>query len=79
MAHLDEEKTHRLSIDLDEDAGTIDLFVTISGIAPIQETTNDSQTLSNIDLDVVPSKIRDEDIQHYVCIVEFYSFVLFHF
>lgn len=71
MAHLDEERTHRISVDLEDNVGVIDLFVTITGIAPVQELTNDIETSSNSSIDVLPSKITDEDIEYYVCIKVF--------
>jgi len=70
LAHLDEERTHRISVDLEDNVGVIDLFVTITGIAPVQELTNDIET-SNSSIDILPSKITDEDIEYYVCIKEF--------
>ncbi|CAF1417032.1 unnamed protein product [Rotaria magnacalcarata] len=65
LTHLDEERTHKISLDLDDNAGVIDLFVTITGIAPLQDATNDSDTSSNVSLDVMPSKLTDEDMQYY--------------
>lgn len=64
--HLDEERTHRMSIDLDDNAGVIDLFVTISGIAPMMEGMNESDTASNMTIDVIPSKLTEEDLKNYV-------------
>ena len=65
---MDEERTHKISVELDDNAGLIDLFVTITGITPSLELTNDSgETSSNISLDFIPSKLTDEDIQKYVC------------
>jgi hypothetical protein len=72
---LDEEQTHRISVDLDDNAGIIDLFVTITGIAPLQEGINENDTSSNIALDVIPSKLTDQDIEKYVCIKK--NFVYF--
>ncbi|UJR36030.1 hypothetical protein I4U23_028768 [Adineta vaga] len=65
LTSLDEERTHRVSVDLDDNAGVIDLFVTITGITPAQELTNDSETLSNTSMDIIPSKMTDDDIQYY--------------
>jgi len=65
---LEEERTHKISVDLDDNAGVIDLFVAITGITPLPEGTNDSETSSNIAFDVIPSKLTDEDIKNYVCI-----------
>ncbi len=72
---MDEERTHKISVDLDDNAGIIDLFVTITGITPLPEAINDSETASNAALDVIPSKLTDKDIENYVCIKEF---CLFH-
>lgn len=66
--HLDEEHTHRISIDLDDNAGVIDLFVTISGIPPLMDAMNESDTASNLTIDVIPSKLTDEDVNNYVSI-----------
>ncbi len=71
---MDEERTHRLSIDLYDNAGVIDLFVTITGITPLAEASNDSETSSNIALDVIPSKLTEEDVEKYVCRKEFHLF-----
>ncbi|CAF0922999.1 unnamed protein product [Adineta steineri] len=65
LAHLDEEKTHRISVELENNTGFIDLFVTITGIAPIQELINDGETSSNGSIDVIQSKITDEEIEYY--------------
>ncbi|CAF1174131.1 unnamed protein product [Rotaria sp. Silwood1] len=65
LTHLDEERTHKILVDLDDNAGTVDLFVTITGIAPSQDVTNDSETSSNIALDIIPTKLTDEDIKNY--------------
>jgi hypothetical protein len=65
---LDEERTHQIAVDLDDNAGVIDLFITITGIAPLSEAINDSEISSNIALDIIPSKLTDEDIENYVCI-----------
>lgn len=65
---MDEEQTHQIAVDLDDNAGVIDLFLTITGIAPLSEAINDSEISSNIALDIIPSKLTDEDIENYVCI-----------
>lgn len=65
---MDEERTHKISVDLDDNIGIIDLFVTITGIVPVTEGMNDSETSSNIAFDIIPSKITDDDIEKYVCI-----------
>jgi hypothetical protein len=69
--HLDEERTHKISVDLDNNAGVIDLFVTITGITPVPDITNENETSSNIALDVIPSKLTKEDVENYVCIEKF--------
>ena len=66
LADLDEERTHRISVELEDGAGTIDLFVTITGTTPLQEATNDGESSTNVVLDVIPSKLTDEEIEHYV-------------
>lgn len=66
MTHLDEERTHKVSVDLDDKAGTIDLFVTITGTTPALEASNDGENSSSAVLDVIPSKLTDEDLQRYV-------------
>lgn len=66
LAHLDEERTHRLSVDLEDGAGTIDLFVTITGTTPQQDATSDGDSSNNVALETIPSKLTQEDIQHYV-------------
>ena len=66
LSDLDEERTHRLLIDLDDNAGVIELFVTISGIAPGQELSNEAETLSTTSMDILPSRITDEETEHYV-------------
>jgi hypothetical protein len=66
LTHLDEERTHKVSVDLDDNSGTIDLFVTITGTTPSQEASNDGESANNAVLDVIPSKFTDEDLQRYV-------------
>lgn len=65
LTHLDEERTHRLSIDLDDNAGVIDLFVTITGITPFLDGTGETDSITNLSIDVVPSKLTNEDIETY--------------
>lgn len=74
LAHLDEERTHKISVDLEDNVGVIDLFVTITGIAPVQEVINEAETASISSLDIISSKITNEDIAYYVCIKEFCLF-----
>ena len=66
LAHLDEERTHRLSVDLEDGAGIIDIFVTITGTTPQQEATSEGDSANNVALDAIPSKLTPEEIQHYV-------------
>lgn len=66
LAHLEEERTHVIPVDLEDDAGTIDLFITITGTTPFQEATNDGESTANVVMDSMPSKLSNEDIQHYV-------------
>ncbi|CAF2743898.1 unnamed protein product [Rotaria sp. Silwood2] len=65
LAHLDEERTHLIPVDLEDGAGIIDLFVTITGTTPLEEATNDGDSLANIALDFIPSKLSNEDIENY--------------
>jgi len=75
---LDEEQTHQIAVDLDDNAGVIDLFLTITGIAPLSEAINDSEISSNIALDIIPSKLTDKNIENFFFIKkkkkEFYLF-----
>ncbi len=64
---MDEERTHRLNVDLEDGAGSIEIFVTITGTTPLQEATNDGESSSNVALDYIPSKLTEENIKHYVC------------
>jgi hypothetical protein len=66
LAHLDEERTHRVSVELDDNTGVIDLFVTITGTTPLQDVTSDVDSCLNLALEVIPSKLTEEDIQDYV-------------
>ena len=66
LAHLEEEKTHRISVDLEDDAGVIDLFLTITVTTALQEATSDGDSSANIALDVIPARLTDAEIQHYV-------------
>lgn len=72
LVHLDEERTHKISLDLDDNAGVIELFLTITGIAPLQDASNDVDSACNAPLESLPTKLTDEDIQNYVCINKFY-------
>ena len=64
---MDEERTHRITVELSDNTGVIDLFVTITGITPLPEGLIDSETASNQSFDVIPSKLTREDIENYVC------------
>ncbi len=66
LAHLDEERTHRIPVDLEDNAGIIDVFVTITQTTALQEATNDGDSSANTALDVMPSKLTNEEINHYV-------------
>ncbi|CAF4545659.1 unnamed protein product, partial [Rotaria sp. Silwood2] len=65
LAHLDEERTHLIPVDLEDSAGTIDLFVTITRTTALQEATSDGESTSNVALDSIPSKLSDGDIEKY--------------
>jgi hypothetical protein len=66
LAHLDEERTHRISVDLEDGAGVIDLFVTITITTALQEALSDGESSSQVALDSISSRLTDEEIQHYV-------------
>ncbi len=66
LAHLDEERTHRRSVDLEDGTGVIDLFITITVTTALQEATNDGENAANVALDVIPSRLTEEDIRYYV-------------
>lgn len=63
---MNEEQTHRLSVDLDDNVGVIDLFVTISGITPCIDGLSETDSSVNISFDAPPSKITEEDTENYV-------------
>jgi len=63
---LNEEQTHRLSVDLDDNVGVIDLFVTISGITPYIDGLSETDSSANISFDALSSKITEEDTENYV-------------
>lgn len=63
---MEEERTHRIPVDLEDGAGTIDIFVTITGTTPLQEATNDGESSANIALETIPSRLTKEDFDHYV-------------
>ena len=64
---MDEERTHRIPVELEDDAGVIDLFITITVTTALQEATNDGESSSLVALESIPSRLTDEDILHYVC------------
>ncbi len=66
LAHLDEERTHRRSVDLEDGTGVIDLFITMTVTTALQEATNDGENAANVALDVIPSRLTEEDIRYYV-------------
>lgn len=66
MRDLDEERTHPISVELEENAGVIDLFVTITGTTPWTEPNNDGENSSNTSLEIIPSKLSEKDVEHYV-------------
>ncbi|CAF3927185.1 unnamed protein product [Adineta steineri] len=65
IAHLDEERTHRIPVDLEDDAGVIELFVTITQTTALQEATSDGDSSTNVALESMPSKLTEKDINHY--------------
>lgn len=66
LSHLEEERTHRLPVELEDGAGIIDIFVTITGTTPLQEATNYGESSANLALESMPSKLTDEEIRRYV-------------
>ena len=62
---MDEETTQRMSVELDDNAGIIDLFVTITGITPVPDIINENDN-SSIASDVLPSKLSEQDLEKYV-------------
>ena len=63
---MEEERTHRIPVDLEDGTGTIDIFVTITGTTPLQEATNDGESSANVALESIPSRLTKEDLDHYV-------------
>ncbi len=66
VAHLDEERTHRISVDLEDGAGVIDIFVTVTITTALQKALSDGECSSQVALESIPSRLSDEEIQHYV-------------
>jgi hypothetical protein len=66
LAHLDEERTHRISVDLEDGAGVIDIFVTVTVTTALQEALSDGESSSQIALDYIPSRLTKDEVQHYV-------------
>ncbi|CAF1475342.1 unnamed protein product [Adineta ricciae] len=71
LAHLNEERTHRIPVDLEDGAGIVDLFVTITQTTALQEATNDGDSASNIPLDAMPSRLKPEDANRYTFLQTF--------
>ncbi|CAF3636677.1 unnamed protein product [Rotaria sordida] len=65
LAHLDEERTHLIPVDLEDGAGTIDVFITITVTTALQEVTNDGENSLNVALDCIPSKLSENDFENY--------------
>ncbi|UJR10042.1 hypothetical protein I4U23_014264 [Adineta vaga] len=65
LAHLNEERTHRIPVDLEDNAGVIDLFITITQTTALQEATNDGDSASNIALDAMPSRLTAQEMNRY--------------
>jgi len=63
---LDEERTHRISVELEDGTGIIDLFITITTTTTLQEATSDGDSSVNVALETIPSRLTDEDYKHYV-------------
>lgn len=70
LTNLDEEKTHKISVDFDDHVAVIDVFITITGTAPSVESWNDGETSFNTTMtstiETVPSKITEKDFERYV-------------
>lgn len=66
ISGLEQEKTHRKTIELEDGCGMIDIFITITGTTPTYENINDNDSLASVALDVIPTKINEEDIERYV-------------
>lgn len=66
---MDEERTHRIPVELEDGAGVVDLFITVTVTTALQEATNDGESSSQIALESIPSRLTEEDIQHYVSLV----------
>lgn len=69
LNELEQERTHRKTIELEDDAGVIDVFITITGTTPLQEATNDGESSANVVLETMPSRLTSEDIEHYVSVL----------
>ena len=64
---MEEERTHRIPVELEDNAGVIELFVTITITTALQEVMSDGDSSSQIALEWIPSRLAEEDIEHYVC------------
>lgn len=69
LTNLDEEKTHKISVDFDDHVAVIDVFITITGTAPSAESLNDGETSFNTTMtttiETVPSKLTEKDVERY--------------
>lgn len=65
---MDEERTHRIPVELEDNAGVVELFVTITVTTALQEVMSDGDSSSQIALESIPSRLTEEDIEHYVCV-----------
>lgn len=69
---MEEERTHRIPVELEDNAGVIELFVTITVTTALQEVMSDGDSSSQIALEWIPSRLTEEDIEHYVCLRDKY-------
>lgn len=72
---MEEERTHRIPVELEDNAGVIELFVTITVTTALQEVMSDGDSSSQIALEWIPSRLTEEDIEHYVCLRDKYPFL----
>jgi len=68
LNNLDEERTHRINVELEDGTGVIVLFVTITVTTVPQETINETENSSQVPLEFIPSKLTSEDFERYVCL-----------
>lgn len=78
---MDEERTHRISVELEDGTGIIDLFITITTTTTLQEATSDGDSSVNVALETIPSRLTDEDYKRYVrnFILKFLYIYIFFF